>query len=180
MQSNLESTTLHKDIAPLFDRPLTKDTYDVWARSVATGAVHNAFSDVAFGTIEWLRVLGRPTTPTLSEGFSVKFWLYQDVGFDTPDGYMPRWTHTPIPVTTFDGQSDDTTYRVNYIVTNMAQDRIYLADVNFANGRKGWPLLPSRFLTITPEPFFFEKTADFLLTKYVVDSGFARAQISGW
>ena len=175
-----QSINIGEEVTALFDKGLTKESYDLWIRSFATTGVYDVFSEVSFGTIEWRKELGRPFTATLAEGFDVQFWMYQDVGYWTPDGYREIWLHTPVPVSTWDGQSDETFYRVHYLVTGLAVEKIYVASVMFANGRARWPSPGSRFLSISPQPFFFEKTKDMLLTKYIVDSGFISAQISGW
>lgn len=175
-----DSINITEEVKTLFDKGLTQASYDIWTRSFATADIYNVFSDVSFGTIEWRKELGRPSTSTLAEGFDVQFWMYQDVGYWTPEGYKETWLHTPVPVSAWDGQSDETFYRVNYLVTGLAVGKIYLSSVTFAKGKARWPSPASRFLSISPKPFFFEKTKDMLLTKYVVDAGFISAQISGW
>lgn len=180
MTSYNESIDIGKALENLFEERLTKESYKVWTNSFASIDVYNVFSNVSFGTIEWLRELGKPSTSTMAEGFDVQFWMYQEVGYWTPEGYRTIWLHTPVPVSTWDGQSDENFFRVNYLVTGLAVGRIYYSSVQFANGRADWPSPSSRFLTITPAPFFFEKSKEMLLTKYVVDSGFIQAQMSGW
>ncbi len=180
MNTYPQSIDIGTEVKALFEKGLTKQSYDLWTKSFANVDIYEVFADVAFGTIEWLRELGRPSTSTLAEGFEVQFWLYQDVGYWTPEGYRSIWLHTPVPVSTWDGQSDEKFYRVNYLVTGLAVGRTYLSSVTFAHGRARWPSPSGRFLSISPQPFFFEKTKDMLLTKYVVDSGFILAQTSGW
>jgi hypothetical protein len=179
MTSDVQPIDKSKEIRNLFDGHLTKESYHVWTKSFVTADVYSVFSDVSFGTIEWLKDLGRPSTLTMAEGFKVEFWMYQDVGYWTPEGWRSVWLHTPMPVSTWDGQSDEKLFRVNYMVTGLAIGKIYLSSVRFANGRAAWPSPSSRFLSITPQPFFFEKSKDMLLTKYVVDSGF-QSQTLGW
>lgn len=76
----------------------------------------DVLADLVFGTIVWSKDLGRPSTSSLFEGFSVQH-QWEKIEIDSgPAGEVEHrtWVADPPPILR-DGPNDQTSYRVSFV-----------------------------------------------------------------
>ena len=108
-------------VGKLFSGALSSNCFEKW-RAGLIGDLAEILDRYAFGEIFWRKALGRPHTPSLSEGFEIEAWHDEWVLVGTPGG-AAHWQvlQAPYSPSWWDGQSDDEYWRVSFLVPNLVQ-----------------------------------------------------------
>ena len=108
-----------RSVNTLFSDIVSADRFTKWRAGIEVGVV-DKLSQYAFGEIFWKKSLGRPNTPTLSEGVTVESWRVEMVLVGDIAG-AARWQPLRVPYSPswWDGKSDGEYWRVSYMVPNL-------------------------------------------------------------
>lgn len=168
-----------KGLSKLLDakQPPNSLAFTKWKRGIGVNVdVLNRF---AFGVIEWEKALGRPTTATLADGFTVEAWRWDEVMEYTPQGVVFRKLRFPYSVSQWDGKDNSNKWRVYFIVNGLVSDREHYVEARFSSGSAWTPsnkysIVTSGFRAIEPPIIGFKRWDAIALPKFeVVLKGFA-------
>jgi hypothetical protein len=94
------------------------------------------FADTVWGTIEWPKALGRPTTPTLAAAFKIEHIAWQVIVWGSQEAPMSLDLVLPTaPLSIWDGPNDSDHYRVTFMGRPSLKENAI--NVSFAAG-VGW------------------------------------------